>query len=40
LQLNYLRSALSELQTKYNLVESEVELMRLTGGILEEYEAE
>ncbi|WP_339792562.1 MAG: TolC family protein [Imperialibacter sp.] len=40
LQLNYLRSALSELQTKYNLVESEVELMRLTGGILEEYETE
>lgn len=40
LQLNYLRAALSELQTKYNLVESEVELMRLAGGILEEYETE
>lgn len=40
LQLNYLRAALSELQSKYNLVESEIELMRLTGGILEEFEAE
>lgn len=40
LQLNYLRAALSELQSKYNLVQTEVELMRLTGGILEEYEAE
>lgn len=38
LQLNYLRSALSELQTKYNLIETEVELMRLTGGVVEEYD--
>ncbi len=38
LQLNYLRAALSELQTKYNLIETEVELMRLTGGVVEEYD--
>lgn len=38
LQLNYLRAALSELQTKYNLIETEIELMRLTGGIVEEFE--
>ena len=38
LQLNYLRAALSELQSKYNLIETEVELMRLTGGVVEEFE--
>jgi outer membrane protein len=40
IQLTYLRSALGELQSKYNLVQTEVALLRLTGGILEEYEAE
>ncbi|WOK09529.1 TolC family protein [Imperialibacter roseus] len=40
IQLTYLRSALSELQSKYNLVQTEVALLRLTGGILEEYETE
>ena len=35
LQINYLQTALSHLQAKHDLFTSDVELMRLTGGILE-----
>ena len=38
IQVNYLNTALANIQAKYNLIESETELMRLTGGILSEYE--
>ena len=38
IQVNYLNTALDNLQAKYNLIESETELLRLTGGILQEYE--
>ena len=38
IQINYLNSALENLQAKYNLIESETALLRLTGGITSEYE--
>ena len=38
LQVSYLTTALTNIQAKYNLIESETELLRLTGGILSEYE--
>ena len=38
IQLNYLNAALENLQAKYNLIESETALLRLTGGITSEYE--
>ena len=38
IQVNYLNAALDNLQAKYNLIESETELLRLTGGITSEYE--
>ncbi|MGB3850666.1 MAG: TolC family protein [Tunicatimonas sp.] len=38
IQVNYLNTALSNLQAKYNLIESETELLRLTGGITNEYD--
>lgn len=38
IQINYLNTALTNIQAKYNLIESETELLRLTGGILSEYE--
>ena len=38
IQINYLNAALDNLQAKYNLIESETELLRLTGGITSEYE--
>ncbi len=36
--MNYLNTALNNLQAKYNLIESETELLRLTGGITNEYD--
>ena len=38
IQINYLNAALNNLQAEYNLIESETELLRLTGGITSEYE--
>ncbi|WP_277485805.1 TolC family protein [Catalinimonas alkaloidigena] len=38
IQVNYLNTALANAQAKYNMLESETELLRLTGGILNEYE--
>lgn len=38
IQVNYLNTALDNAQAKYNMLESETELLRLTGGILNEYE--
>ncbi len=35
LQINYLQTALNNLQSKFDLFNSDLELMRLTGGILE-----
>jgi len=40
IQVNYLNTALNNVQAKYNLLDSEIELIRLTGGILEAYEVE
>lgn len=34
LQISYLQTALSNLQSKYDLLDSDMELLRLTGGIL------
>ncbi len=39
-QLIYLNSALSRLRSVYNLLESETELLRMTGGILSQYHSE
>lgn len=36
-QNNYLSSSILRLQALYNLLDSKVELMRLTGGLIEEY---
>jgi len=36
-QNNYLSAAILKLQAIYNLIESDVELMRLTGGLIEDY---
>lgn len=38
IQVNYLNIALNNVQAKYNLIDSETELMRLTGGIIEAYD--
>lgn len=38
IQLVYLNAARDQLQAKYNLIESFTELLRLTGGIITEYE--
>lgn len=38
IQINYLNAALNNLQAKYNLIDAETELLRLTGGIISEYE--
>lgn len=38
IQVNYLNAALNYVQAQYNVIESETELLRLTGGILQEYE--
>lgn len=38
IQVNYLNTALNNLQAKFDLLDSETELLRLTGGILNEYE--
>ena len=37
-QLIYANAALSQLQAIYNLIESNVSLMRITGGIISEYD--
>ena len=37
-QLIYANAALSQLQAIYNLIESDVSLMRITGGIISEYD--
>ena len=37
LQVTYLQTALNYYQSIFNLLETEIELMRLTGGILGEY---
>ncbi len=36
-QNNYLSSAILKLQAAYNLINSKVEIMRLTGGLIREY---
>ena len=36
-QLIYLNASLATLEVTYNLISSETELMRLTGGIITEY---
>ena len=36
-QNNYLSAAILELQAIYNLIDSKVTLMRLTGGLVREY---
>ena len=36
-QNNYLSAAIQELQAVYNLIDSKVTLMRLTGGLVQEY---
>lgn len=38
IQVNFLNTALQNLQAKYDLIESETELLRITGVILSEYE--
>lgn len=38
IQLIYLNAARDQLQARYNLIESFTELLRLTGGIITEYE--
>lgn len=38
IQLIYANAALSQLQAIYNLIESNVSLMRITGGIISEYD--
>jgi len=38
IQINYLNTALDNAQARYNLLDSETELLRLTGGILSEYD--
>lgn len=38
IQVNYLNIALNNVQAKYNLIDTETELMRLTGGIIEAYD--
>lgn len=40
IQVNYLNTALNNLQARFDLLDSETELLRLTGGILNEYEYE
>ncbi len=40
IQVSYLNIALENVQAKYNLIDAETELIRLTGGILEAYEVE
>lgn len=37
-QNNYLSSSILKLQAAYNLINSKVELMRLTGGLIQEYD--
>ena len=37
-QNNYLSSSILRLQAAYNLIDSKVELMRLTGGLVREYD--
>lgn len=37
IQNRFLTSSLSELQAIYNLIDANIQLMRLTGGIVEEY---
>lgn len=38
IQVNYLNTALNNVQAKYDLIDSETELLRLTGGITNEYD--
>ncbi|MGI9545251.1 MAG: TolC family protein, partial [Cyclobacteriaceae bacterium] len=37
IQVSYLLTALNHLQSKFDLIQTDTELLRLTGGILEEY---
>lgn len=37
IQINYLQAALSYLQSKFDLIQTNTELQRLTGGILDDY---
>ena len=37
-QNSYLSAAIIKLQAMYNLIDSQVSLMRLTGGLIEEYQ--
>lgn len=39
-QNNYLSASIQKLQALYNLMDSHVELMRLTGGLIEDYQEE
>ena len=38
IQLAYLSSGLALLQAKFNLMESNVSLLKLSGGIIQEFE--
>ena len=38
IQVNYLQAALRNLQSKFDLVQTDTELLRLTGGILDTYQ--
>ena len=38
IQINYLQAALSHLQAKFDLIQTNTELLRLTGGILSQYQ--
>lgn len=40
IQVSYLNIALNNVQAKYDLIDSETELMRLTGGIIEAYDVD
>lgn len=37
-QVNYLNAAVSKFRSGYNLIQSRTDLLRITGGIVEEYE--
>ncbi len=38
IQVNYLQAALRNLQSKFDLIQTDTELLRLTGGILDNYQ--
>ena len=40
IQVNYLQAALRNLQSKFDLIQTDTELLRLTGGILNSYQSQ